>query len=85
MAEEAAVAVRDPQTEWLRVQVYRRMTAEQRLAIAAQMYDDAIEIVADSIRDRTPDITPEALRREVRRRALPAGLPEWVYEGRRPQ
>ncbi|MHB0874997.1 MAG: hypothetical protein ACYC5O_03010 [Anaerolineae bacterium] len=79
------MAVRDERAEWLRVLIYRRMTAEQRLQIAAEMYDDALEIVADSIRDRRPDIGPDDLRREVRRRVLPPGLPEWVYEGRRPR
>ena len=35
------MAVRDPATEWVRVQMYRRMTPAERMEIAAQMYDDA--------------------------------------------
>lgn len=76
------MAVRDKRTEWLRVQIYRRMSGEQRIQIAAEMYEDGVDIVRSSILDRQPDISPEELRREVRRRLLPRGLPEHVYEGR---
>jgi hypothetical protein len=64
------MAVRDPKTEWLRVQIYRKMTPQQRIMIAAQLYEDGISILRASILDRYPDLTPEALQREVRRRLL---------------
>ncbi len=68
------MAVRDERTEWLRVQLYRRMTPQQRILIAAQMFEDSISIVRSSIIDRHPDIGSEELRKEVRRRVLPRGL-----------
>ena len=76
------MAVRDPKTEWLRVQLYRQMTPQERIEIAARMFEDAVSIVRSSILDRNPDITPEALEREVRRRVLPHGLAE---SGRDPE
>ena len=64
------MAVRDKQTEWLRVQIYRRMTPDQRLLIAMQMSEDGLQIVRESILDRQPDIGEADLRQEVRRRVL---------------
>ncbi len=78
------MAVRDKRTEWLRVQIYRSMTPEQRLEIAAQMYEDGVEMVRDSIRYLHPDMDAEAVEREVRRRVLPRGMAELV-ERNRPQ
>jgi len=77
------MAVRDPATEWVRVQTYRRMTPAERIEIAAQMYDDAIALVRSSIRYRTPDIAPDDLEYEVRRRVLPRGLAELTEPIRR--
>ena len=68
------MAVRDPETEWLRVQRYRLLTAEERVAIAARMYEDAIALVRSSILCRRPDIAPDDLEFEVRRRVLQRGL-----------
>ena len=68
------MAVRDPATEWVRVQTYRRMTPAERMEIAAQMYDDAIALVRSSILYRTPDIAPDDLEYEVRRRSS-SGVP----------
>lgn len=73
------MAVREPATEWVRVQTYRRMTPAERIEIAAQMYDDAIALVRSSIRFRTPDIAPDNLEYEVRRRA-PFGVPRGLAE-----
>ena len=73
------MAVRDPATEWVRVQTYRRMTPAERMEIAAQMYDDAIALVRSSIRLRSPDIAPDDLEYEVRRRA-PSGVPRGLAE-----
>jgi hypothetical protein len=68
------MAVRDKQTEWLRVQLYRRMTPQERILIAAQAFEDGVSIVRSSILDRHPDISPEALEEQIRWRVLPRGL-----------
>jgi hypothetical protein len=65
------MAVRDPQTEWMRVQLYRKMTPQQRFWIGAQIYEEGVAIVRSSIRYRHPNISSEELEREVRRRLLP--------------
>lgn len=77
------MAVRDRDTEWLRVQAYRRMTPAERVAIAARIYEDAIALIRSSIRYRNPDISPEDLEFEVRRRVLPHGLAELTEPIRR--
>jgi hypothetical protein len=64
------MAVRDERTESLRVQLYRQMTPEERITISAQMFEDALSVVRSSIMDQHPDISPEELEREVRRRVL---------------
>lgn len=72
------MAVRDPETEWIRVRSYRRMTGEQRLAIAAEMFEDGITIVKASILDKSPGISDEELTRRIRRRVLPRDLAKEV-------
>lgn len=72
------MAVRDPQTEWQRVQIYRRMTPQQRILIAAQMYEDGVATARAAILDRRPDISPSELARQLRRRLLPRTLFEKV-------
>ena len=59
------MAVRGPATEWVRVQMYRRMTPAERMELAAQMYDDAI--------------APAEFEYEVRRRT-PFGVPRGLAE-----
>lgn len=77
------MAVRDPDTEWLRVQAYRHMAPAERVEIAARMYEDAVALVRSSILYRNPDISPEDLEYEVRRRMLPRGLAELTEPVRR--
>lgn len=77
------MAVRDFETEWLRVQAYRRMAPAERVEIAARMYEDAVALVRSSILYRTPDISPDDLEYEVRRRILPRGLAELTEAARR--
>ena len=72
------MAVRDKETEWLRVQLYRRMTPQQRILIAAQLFEDGVSIVRSSILDQHPDISPEELREQIRQRVLPRGLADRV-------
>ena len=77
------MAVRDPQTEWLRVQIYRRMTGSQKIEIAAQIYEDAVALVRSSILYRRPDISPDDLEFEVRCRVLGRRLAELSEDARR--
>ena len=77
------MAVRDPDTEWVRIQIYRRMTPSERVAIAARMYEDATALVRSSILYRNPDISPDDLEFEVRRRVLPRELAELTEPTRR--
>jgi hypothetical protein len=77
------MAVRDEQTEWLRVQIYRRMTGAQKIEIAAQMYEDAVNLVRASIRYRTPDISDDDLEFQVRCRVLGRELAELSEPARR--
>lgn len=72
------MAVRDPQTEGLRIQIYRNMTPQQRILLAAQMYEDGVSTARSAILDRRPDISREELDRQVRRRLLPRNLFEKV-------
>jgi hypothetical protein len=53
------MAVRDPRTEWLRVQIYRRVTPAERMEIAAHMYEDSVSLVRSSILHRYPGSSPD--------------------------
>jgi len=77
------MAVRNLETEWLRVQIYRRMAPQQRVAIALEMSAAEIEMVRASIRYRQPDIDDDDLEFEVRKRILPPGLAELTESARR--
>ena len=77
------MALRDPETEWVRVLTYRRMAPSERVAIAARIYEEAVSLVRSSILFRTPAISPEDLEYEVRRRVLPRGLAELTEPARR--
>lgn len=45
--------------------MYRRMSPEERILIAARMFDGMVSIVRSSILDQHPDIGSEALERKV--------------------
>jgi len=53
---------------------YRQMTPGERLAIAADVTNAGMRLLADAIRQQQPDIDEEAIRREIRRRLLPREL-----------
>lgn len=72
------MAVRDPQTEELRVKIYRAMTPEQRIWLAAQLYEEGIANLRSAILDRNPHLSKEEIEREIRRRVLPRKLFEQV-------
>jgi len=46
------MAVRDPKNEWLRVKIYRSMTSQQRILLAAQMYEDGIRVGGETSPNR---------------------------------
>jgi len=75
------VRTRDRRTEAIRIAIYRRMAPEQKLLIAAKMYDDAVQVVRDSVRDQHPEMSAEEAEIEVRRRVFPRGTPEVVIRG----
>ena len=53
------------------------------MEIAARLYEDAISLVRSSVRHRDPNICPDDLEYEVRRRVLPRGLAELTELARR--
>jgi len=64
------MAVRDPKTEQMRVNIYRQMTPQKRMLIAAQLYEDGIANMRSAILDRHPDFSEIELESEMRRRLL---------------
>lgn len=74
------MAVRDSRTEWLRVKLYRKMTPQERLQAAAELFEGGIDLVRSSILSRHPDISPKELHWQIRCRVLPRGLAEKVRQ-----
>ncbi|MBK8796521.1 MAG: hypothetical protein IPM07_09180 [Anaerolineales bacterium] len=68
------MAVRDPKTEPMRVNIYRQMTPQARMLIAAQLYEEGIANMRSAILDRHPEFSAIELEREMRRRLLPRPL-----------
>ncbi len=68
------MAVRDPKTEQIRVNIYRQMTPQHRMLIAAQLYEEGIANMRAAILDRYPNFSEIELEREMRRRLLPRPL-----------
>jgi hypothetical protein len=77
------MAARDPKTEALRNEIYRRMSGEQKIALAMKMREDAIAMTRDSIRRRRPELSADDLELEVRKRYLPPDLAELTEPLRR--
>jgi hypothetical protein len=77
------MAERDPKTERLRVEIYRRMTGGEKVAIAMRMRAEALEMVRASIRLRQPDISEDDLEFEVRKRYMSPGMAEQLEPLRR--
>ena len=50
------------------VQLYRRMTGEQRLAIALELHEVSCEIAREGIRLRHPEASAKEVERLLRRR-----------------
>lgn len=50
------------------LEAYRRMTGEQRLAIALGLHELSCEVARAGIRHQFPDATPEEVERHLHRR-----------------
>lgn len=77
------MSVDDPKTAAIRTEIYRRMSGEEKIALALKMNRDAIAMVRDSIRRRRPDISEDDLEFEVRKRCLGKELAELTEPMRR--
>jgi len=64
------MAVRDPKTEHIRINIYKQMTGEQKVRIASQIYESAMANMRSAILDRHPYFTEIEIQREIRRRVL---------------
>lgn len=81
------MAVRDPRTEWVRVQIYRGMTPQRRMQLALNLMDMARRSAIANIKMMHPNIDEQGLKRELRRRMLKPDLFERVerYLGEHPR
>jgi hypothetical protein len=52
----------------MQIEAYRRMTGEQRLAIALGLHELSCEIARAGIRHQYPEATPEEVEQHLRRR-----------------
>lgn len=68
------MAVRDPQSEWLRVQIYRRMTPQERVQRALNLMAMTRSAAITNIRMMHPGISDADVNREWRRRILSRDL-----------
>mgnify|MGYP001618047473 FL=1 len=66
--------MRDPRTEWIRVQIYRRMTPQQRLQIVCSLNQTMRELALSNIGSAHPAWSPLEVQRELRRRLLSRDL-----------
>jgi hypothetical protein len=56
------------QARQMQIEAYRRMTGEERLAIALRLHDLACDVSRAGIRSQFPNATDEQVERELRRR-----------------
>ncbi len=68
------MAVRDPESEQLRVNLYRQMMPQARMLIAAQLYEKGIANLRAASLDQHPGFSEVEREREMRRRLLPRPL-----------
>ena len=65
------------------IQLYRRMTGEQRLAIALNLHEMSCEIAREGIRRQHPEASPKEVERLLRRRTAAArGCPGLIRAAR---
>lgn len=50
------------------LEIYRRMTGEERLAIALRLHELACDVAREGIRDQYPGATEEEVEQHLRRR-----------------
>ena len=63
----------------LHLEILRRKSPAEKLAIAAQLRDVNLDLVAAGLRSRDGGLSAEALRREVLKRVLPERLYRAAY------
>lgn len=68
-----------PEAAWVQMQVYRRMSGEQRLLQVLQMSDAVRAITADGVRCQHPEYSEEQVRLTVIRRMLGEDLFRKAY------
>jgi hypothetical protein len=66
---------------WKQIEIYRRMTPQQRLQIGFELYALAHEMVHCSVRHQHPDWDDQQVNQEVRRRFLLAAGIHFFPEG----
>lgn len=53
-------------TDERQVSILRQMSGEQRVRLGAELYEMARRLVADGIRDRSPELTEERIAEKVK-------------------
>jgi len=56
------------ETSQMQLEIYRLMSGEQKLHASYELYQFAVMLMKSSILESSPDITPEALKKELIRR-----------------
>lgn len=57
----------------MQIEAYRRMTGEERLAIALRLHELSCEIAREGIRHQYPDASPEEIEQHLQKRL------RWAY------
>lgn len=71
-----------PSTEQLQLEMFRRMSPDEKLALAAELRQTNLALLRAGIRARRGDLPEEELRLEVLKAILPARLFEAGYRPR---
>lgn len=71
-----------PSTEQMQLEMLRLMSPDQKLALAAQLRETNLALLAAGIRAREGDLPAEELRFEILKAILPARLFQAAYPPR---
>lgn len=66
-----------------RIEILRRMTGEQRLAMAIEMWKTACEVTSAGIRAQNPEFSADEVQRELARRIMIANGSARIIASRR--
>lgn len=72
----------DGSTDQMQLEIFRRMSPDQKLALAAQLRETAVALLAAGIRARRRSLPAEELRLEILKAILPKRLFEAGYPPR---